>query len=265
MKFWNLIKAQNENQENEIRIAGPIERYPFWDDSSDPKTLRNQIQSCKGNITVWINSPGGDILAAVEMYNMLRDYKKGTVTVKIDALAGSAASFLAMCGDKVYISPGGMFMLHKPLTYIVGNAYDLEYEIKVLDEFEESVLNLYELHAKISREEIKNLMEKETWLSAKKAVEYGFADDILFMENKNDNKENTGIKNAEDWECFSQRCTDKSVLSLLYSAGNTTAKSEKHMASGKNAADKLILNINGKTPSGAMPYDLLFKQLQYLK
>lgn len=87
--------------------------------------------SGSGNITVWINSPGGDCVAAAQIYNMLMDYK-GDVTVKIDGIAASAASVIAMAGTKVLVSPVSMLMIHNPMTAAFGNSDEMQKAIEIL-------------------------------------------------------------------------------------------------------------------------------------
>ena len=143
-----------------------------------PAIFKDELNAGKGNITVWINSPGGDCFAAAQIYNMLRDYK-GHVTVKIDSLAASAASVIAMAGDEVLISPTGMFMIHNPSTVAMGDHGDLEKAIDMLNEVKNSIINAYQAKTGMSRAKLSKLMEDETWMDANKAVEFGFADDVI--------------------------------------------------------------------------------------
>ena len=108
-KFWNF--NETEQGERQLRLEGPIDSDNIWGDSVTPQDFRNELNSGEGDLTVWINSPGGSVFAAAEIYTMLKDYK-GKVTVKIDALAASAASVVAMAGDKVLISPVALIMVH---------------------------------------------------------------------------------------------------------------------------------------------------------
>lgn len=103
-----------------------------------------------GDITVWINSPGGDCIAAAQIYNMLMDYK-GNVTVKIDGIAASAASVIAMAGNKVIVSPVSMIMIHNPATIAAGDTAEMQKAIAMLDEVKESIINAYEIKTGLSR------------------------------------------------------------------------------------------------------------------
>lgn len=143
-----------------------------------PQLFKEELNQGNGNITVWINSPGGDCVAAAQIYNMLIDYK-GDVTVKIDGIAASAASVIAMAGTKVLMSPVSMLMIHNPMTIAFGNKGEMEKAISMLDEVKESIINAYEIKTGMSRAKLSHLMDQETWMDANKAVELGFADDIL--------------------------------------------------------------------------------------
>jgi len=131
-----------------------------------------------GNITVWINSPGGDCVAAAQIYNMLMDYP-GNVTVKIDGIAASAASVIAMAGTKVLMSPVSMLMIHNPMTVAFGDSAEMQKAIEMLASVKDSIINAYEIKTGLSRAKLSHLMDAETWMDANKAMELGFADGIL--------------------------------------------------------------------------------------
>ncbi len=131
-----------------------------------------------GDITVWINSPGGDCVAAAQIYNMLMDYK-GNVTVKIDGIAASAASVIAMAGTKVLMSPVSMMMIHNPMTIAFGDSAEMQKAIEMLGSVKDSIINAYEIKTGLSRAKLSHLMDAETWMDANKAVELGFADEVI--------------------------------------------------------------------------------------
>jgi ATP-dependent Clp protease protease subunit len=138
-----------------------------------------------------LNSPGGDVFAASQIYNMLMDYK-GRVTVKIDGLAASAASVIAMAGGEVLISPTGLIMIHNPMTMAFGDTEEMGKAIAMLSEVKESIINAYELKTGLSRSKLAHLMDAESWFNAKKAVELGFADQILFFKEDEEVPMNEG-------------------------------------------------------------------------
>lgn len=174
------MKNQNEEEviERILFLNGTIAEESWFDDDVTPQIFKDELNKGNGNITVWINSPGGDCLAAAQIYNMLIDYK-GDVTVKIDGIAASAASVIAMAGTKVLMSPVSMLMIHNPMTIAFGNKGEMEKAISMLDEVKESIINAYEIKTGLSRAKLSHLMDSETWMDANKAVELGFADDIL--------------------------------------------------------------------------------------
>lgn len=168
----------NETTQRILFLNGTIAEESWFDDEVTPKIFKDELMNGEGDITVWINSPGGDCIAAAQIYNMLMEYK-GDVTVKIDGIAASAASVIAMAGTKVMMSPVSMLMIHNPMTIAFGNKGEMEKAISMLDEVKESIINAYEIKTGLSRTKLSHLMDQETWMDANKAVELGFADDIL--------------------------------------------------------------------------------------
>lgn len=181
------MKNQNEEEVTEriLFLNGTIAEESWFDDDVTPRLFKEELNGGNGNITVWINSPGGDCVAAAQIYNMLMEYK-GDVTVKIDGIAASAASVIAMAGTKVLMSPVSMLMIHNPMTIAFGNKGEMEKAISMLDEVKESIINAYEIKTGMSRAKLSHLMDSETWMDAHKAVELGFADDILKRSDTTD-------------------------------------------------------------------------------
>ena len=178
-KFWNWIK--NEDGDRTLYFDGYIAEESWFDDDITPKKFKAELMESGGDISVWINSPGGDVFAASQIYNMLKEYK-GKVTVKVDGLAASAASVIAMAGDEILMSPVAMLMIHNPSTLIWGEEADMVKAKEMLAEVKESIVNAYELKTSLSRNKISKMMDMETWMSAKKAVELGFADKVLYED-----------------------------------------------------------------------------------
>lgn len=184
-KFWNWKTRTVSNQETQEHIQertlflnGTIAEESWFDDDVTPQLFKDELRSGSGNITVWINSPGGDCVAAAQIYNMLMDYK-GDVTVKIDGIAASAASVIAMAGTKVLVSPVSMLMIHNPMTAAFGNSGEMQKAIEMLGSVKDSIINAYEIKTGLSRAKLSHLMDAETWMDANKAVELGFADGIM--------------------------------------------------------------------------------------
>ena len=188
-KFWNWVRDSDE--ERTLYLNGVISEETWWGDEVTPKIFKDELLAGTGNITVWINSPGGDVFAAAQIYNMLMDYK-GRVTVKIDGLAASAASVIAMAGGDVYMSPVSMLMIHNPSTIAIGDSEEMLRAKALLDEVKESIINAYELKSGLSRAKLSHLMDAETWMNANKAIELGFADKILFTAEEERNNLDAG-------------------------------------------------------------------------
>lgn len=196
-KFWNWIRNEDEGvPERTLFLSGQISDETWYGDEVTPQLFKDELNAGTGSITVWINSPGGDVFAAAQIYNMLCDYK-GSVTVKIDGIAASAASVIAMAGDTVCVSPLAMMMIHNPATLAMGEAKDMQKAISMLNEVKESILNAYEAKTGLTRAKLSHMMDDETWFNAKKAVELGFADKILFTSD-GDGKKKQPEKQEEE-------------------------------------------------------------------
>lgn len=218
-KFWNWLKNEQEGTRT-LFLNGEISDETWYGDEVTPKLFKQELTSGEGDITVWINSPGGDVFAAAQIYNMLMDYK-GNVTVKIDGLAASAASVIAMAGTTVQMSPVAMMMIHNPATIAIGDSSEMRKAIEMLDEVKESIMNAYEIKTGLSRSRISHLMNAESWFNAKKAVELGFADEILFAKGNEEEEEPEEEEDEEEKErkmeavMFSRTAVTNSLLSKL--------------------------------------------------
>lgn len=218
-KFWNWLKNEQEGTRT-FFLNGEISDETWYGDEVTPKLFKQELTSGEGDITVWINSPGGDVFAAAQIYNMLMDYK-GNVTVKIDGLAASAASVIAMAGTTVQMSPVAMMMIHNPATIAIGDSSEMRKAIEMLDEVKESIMNAYEIKTGLSRSRISHLMNAESWFNAKKAVELGFADEILFAKGNEEEEEPEEEEDEEEKELkmeavmFSRTAVTNSLLSKL--------------------------------------------------
>jgi ATP-dependent Clp protease protease subunit len=174
-----------QSQERILFLNGTIAEESWFDDEVTPALFKEELNSGEGDITVWINSPGGDCVAAAQIYNMLMNYK-GNVTVKIDGIAASAASVIAMAGNKVIVSPVSMIMIHNPATIAFGDTSEMQKAIAMLDEVKESIINAYEIKTGLSRAKLSHLMDAETWMDANSAIELGFADEIMQRNTQDD-------------------------------------------------------------------------------
>jgi len=204
-QFWNWVR--NEDGTRILTIDGVIAEESWFDDDVTPKLFREQLNAGTGDVVIWVNSPGGDCVAASQIYAMLMDYK-GHITVKIDGIAASAASVIAMAGTEVLMSPTSLLMIHNPLTVAIGDSEEMQKAIAMLDEVKESIINAYELKTGMSRAKLAHLMDAETWMNANKAIELGFVDGVLADEKKQATRDDVMFS-------FSRRAVTNSLLNKV--------------------------------------------------
>lgn len=238
-KFWNWKNQTTAEQtpERTLFLNGTIAEESWFDDDVTPQLFKEELHAGTGDITVWINSPGGDCIAAAQIYNMLMEYN-GNITIKIDGIAASAASVISMAGTKVLMSPVSMMMIHNPATIAWGDHSEMKRAIDMLAEVKESIINAYEIKTGLSRTKLSHLMDAETWMDANKAVELGFADEI--------SKRNSDFENIEVPQVsmlFSKAAVTNSLMDKL--AAKCKIK-EKPVVSNENKikADSLVDRLN---------------------
>lgn len=233
-KFWTWLN-QAEQEDRVLELYGTIASDSWFEDDITPQMFRDELFSGSGPVTIWLNSPGGDCIAASQIYSMLMDYK-GDVTIKIDGIAASAASVIAMAGTKVLMAPTSLIMIHNPMTMAFGNHEDMQRAIEMLDEVKESIINAYELKTGMSRAKLSHLMDAETWMNCNKAIELGFADDVLTDEKK-------GANDTLAF-AFSAKAAETALLNKLCKP----VKDETNPV-----ADAKPMNAPGKTPIADTP------------
>lgn len=222
-------------------MNGVIAEESWFDDDVTPALFKDELNAGTGDITLWINSPGGDCVAAAQIFNMLSEYP-GKVTVKIDGLAASAASVIAMAGTEVWMSPVSMMMIHNPATIAWGDHAEMKKAMELLDAVKESIINAYVRKTGQSRAKLSHLMDAETWMDANKAVELGFADDILFKKEEQDDAGDSGGESPENGTgtsasvMFSRRAVNNALMNKL----------ERHYGK-KNRSVKEQAGIDGLT------------------
>ena len=218
--FWNWEKDE-ESGVRTLYLDGIIADESWWDDEITPRMFKDELLSGSGDVVMWINSPGGDCVAASQIYAMLMDYT-GNVTVKIDGMAASAASVIAMAGTEVLMAPTALLMIHNPMSVAIGDTEEMQKAIAMLDEVKESIINAYEIKTGQSRAKISHLMDGETWMNANKAIELGFADGIL---------EDAKRDHAEDMVfAFSRRAVTNSLMNKLIAKPTPKAEEKKQDA-----------------------------------
>lgn len=297
-KFWNWIRDDTGGRV--LRLEGPIDEESFWGNEITPQDFRSELEAEEGDITVWINSVGGNVFAAAEIYTMLKEYS-GAVTVKIASLAASAASVVAVAGDRVQMSPTSILMIHDPMTFAMGNTKDMERAITTLNEVKESIINAFMAKTGLRHNKIAELMSNETWMNAKKAVEYGFADEILYEDVKKadagpeEDDEDISTQEGEDHgaekekpapqlmqagHLYSTRRMGQTIINRIMDSLPEDAApaadcdgrkaSEKFPEDGVKTCDHpdataVVIGMDGKTADGSVPFAILEKQLEFLR
>ena len=304
-KFWNWI--HDDSGGRVLRLEGPIDSESYWGNEITPQDFRDEIYAEDSDLTILLNSPGGNVFCAAEIYTMIRDYPRN-VTVRIASIAASAASVIAMAGDTVQMSPTALLFVHDPSTIAMGNAKDMEKAIATLNEIKESIINAYMAKTGLSHNRISKLMSDETWINAKKAVELGFADVILFDEKKpepdtkeedpdepdkpdeeggddeGDEKKETEKKpfklDSGDalWQ-YSTRIMGQTILGKITAAADTAdtddtpddeTEAPEPAEEGLTAPvvtvpNMPVIGMDGKTADGSMPYEILKRQLAFMR
>ena len=240
-KFWkwtNRIavneETQEQIQERTLFLNGTIADESWFDDDITPQLFKEELMSGSGDITVWINSPGGDCVAAAQIYNMLMDYP-GNVTVKIDGIAASAASVIAMAGTTVLMSPVSMMMIHNPMTGAFGDSAEMQKAIEMLASVKDSIINAYEIKTNMSRAKLSHLMDAETWMDANKAMELGFADGILKRGSETEDMEIPTV---------SMMYSEASVVNSLMEKLAAKCRIESKTTDPPHRADDLMERLN---------------------
>jgi ATP-dependent Clp endopeptidase proteolytic subunit ClpP len=173
------IKNKADNSA-EITIYDDI-GFSWFSDGVTAKSFSDELkklpESVK-NISVRINSPGGDVFEGISIYNRIKQHK-AKVTVYIDGLAASIASIIALAGDEVIMGEGAMMMIHKPMSSVFGNSIEMEDTIQRLDDVEEQLVGIYKRKTGMDRTEIKTMLAEEAWMGADQAMELGFVDGIM--------------------------------------------------------------------------------------
>jgi len=175
----------------EITIYGVI-GDSWWDDSVSASDIDNALNNATGDITINLNSPGGDAFDGIAIYNRLKKHN-GKVTVNVDGWACSAASVIAMAADELIMGLGAMLMIHEASSWVWGTKTEMRKEADVLDELEEGIIDIYMTKANVDREEIRAKVDAETWFSAQKAVDIGFATRTVAAKD-DDNEEVVQLK-----------------------------------------------------------------------
>lgn len=238
-KFWKWKnQAEIAPAERTLFLNGTIAEESWFDDDVTPQLFKEELMAGDGDITVWINSPGGDCVAAAQIYNMLMDYK-GNVTVKIDGIAASAASVIAMAGTRVLVSPVSMMMIHNPQTLAMGDTAEMQKAIEMLASVKDSIINAYEIKTGLSRAKLSHLMDAETWMDAGKAVELGFADEVMKRPTETEDVESPAVTML-----YSKAAVVNSLMDKIAAKCRTNPKKTEDSKPKGRSVDSLYERLN---------------------
>lgn len=251
MKFWKWSNSVSSNNQ-ELILDGPIANDTWWGDEVTPDLFREELKQHAGDLTVVINSPGGDVFAGLAIYNALVNHN-GNITVRVDGLAASIASVIAMAGDKIIMSPGSMIMIHRPSVYAAGTVDDMEKAKDVLLKIEEGITPIYAKRTGLSDEKITELLEAETWMLADKAVELGFADEVSEAPEKQ--KQDGGVQNVMGMNfAFSMSAVKQADAKPMQSlVEQIKAKAEAEATKAAEPAEETTTEPETKTDEPAAP------------
>jgi ATP-dependent Clp protease protease subunit len=185
----NFVAVHDEEKnESTLTIYGII-GDSWWDDSTSAADVDMALKEAGSNdLVIHLNSPGGDAFDGIAIYNRLKNHP-GKVTVRIDGWACSSASLLPMAADEVIMGAGSMIMIHEASTIVWGTKKHFRKEADVLEKLEDGIIDIYMMKANVEREEIKTMVDNETWFSANEAVEIGFATSTATSSTVEDNEE----------------------------------------------------------------------------
>jgi ATP-dependent Clp protease protease subunit len=257
-KFWSW--AEDEKGERELFLDGSLVSDSWFGEGVTPEAFKQELYAENGAVTVWINSPGGDVLAGALIYSLLKEYK-GRVTVKIAALAASAASVIAMAGDKTYISLLGFLVIHNPYTLAIGDEHEMNRVKTSLAEMKEAAINAYAAKTGLSRAKIAKMMDDETWMSARKAVDLGFADGILYADEERDETRETSEPKTPD-KISGDRTDAFKNLGASFEFSRKKAM-ETFLKQISNTADDTL--VPPESVEGKNTVDMYAKRLELLK
>lgn len=238
-QFWRF-EARGEDSA-ELFLYGVLSDSDWLEDDITPKKFAAELKALGdiSQLTVHINSQGGDIFAGMAIYNLLRQHP-AKIIVRIDGLAASAASIVAMAGDEIIMPKSAMMMIHNPWTIIDGDAGELRAAADTLDKLRVSLIDCYQDRTGLGADKLSELLDKETWLTAGEALELGFIDKIsdgqIFAEIMEDTMYINGVG-------FDLSEFPRLPAGVLNRAKKTRAKSTKNIRAEEPAATEAVEEI----------------------
>lgn len=217
MKSKNFVVKNQTEKTAEVYIYGDIVSEAFWDTETDPKGVNELLASLEGkDLTLYINSNGGDVFAGTAIYNMLKRFN-GKITARVDGLAASIASMILMSADEIEVPENAYIMVHRPTCGTYGNSDDLMRYAELLEGIEDNLVEAYKEHSTLSDEALKDFIYKETWFSGKEFI----------------NHFNKGVKTLAPISavaCVSELKYKETPKNLIYESTEAKEKAEKEKA-----------------------------------
>jgi ATP-dependent protease ClpP protease subunit len=238
-----MLKA--EDKDNVINVFDVI-GADYFGEGFTAKRMSAALRSigAENDVVVNLNSPGGDFFEGATIYNLLIEHK-GHVTVNVSGLAASAASVIAMAGDTINISQVGFLMVHNAWGMVVGNRHDMTAAADVFGVFDSAMRDLYAARTGLDAKAIEKLMDNETWLNAKDAVEKGFATDIIEVKtvekDGSEKKAKVMAKRTIEMALVKQGISKKEREDIFQKAGVRDVAEPAASDSGKDEDWKALL------------------------
>lgn len=220
-KSWEFrnYKGQDGSDKRELYVTGEISEYNWWGDETTPDDFEKELYGGKGDVDMWISSPGGDVFAAAKIYNSITQYKGGQITAYVYGLCASAATVITMAASKILMSPAALMLIHNPYTIAWGESEDMKKTAEQLDAVKETIINAYVQKTGMDRDELSEYMNKEKAFDANEAMELGFVDGLI--ESEQDKFSDVGVANTamarfynsvRDWKlAFQAKSEEKQV------------------------------------------------------
>lgn len=256
-----VFRNETKNNKHILTLSGTIANLSFLDDTISAKAVKESLDNVKEDIVIRLNSGGGDVFEGIEIYNYLKSLSNH-ITIEVTALAASAASLVAMAGDKIIIRTGANMMVHEASTMAFGNKSDIQKTLNALTAIDTSIVDIYHDRTGLDRDEIVNLITNETWLTADEAINKGFADEK--SSRKSVEKQKEGVSNLKDSKYIARLKEQQKIINAMIDEAEETSdepssddSNEQRIADLENKIknieshlDKLEKGDEGESQSG---------------
>lgn len=215
-----VFRNETKNNKHILTLSGTIANLSFLDDTISAKAVKDSLDNVKEDIIIRLNSGGGDVFEGIEIYNYLKSLSNH-ITIEVTALAASAASLVAMAGDKIIIRTGANMMVHEASTMAFGNKSDIQKTLNALTAIDTSIVDIYHDRTGLDRDEIVNLITNETWLTADEAINKGFADEK--SSRKSVEKQKEGVSNLKDSKYIARLKEQQKIINAMIDEAEETS------------------------------------------